>query len=395
MPAFLSHSSKDKHFVTKVADELGPLLAEIDERTFDYVLNAQAIRGALKRSDLVVFFLSQHSVASAFVREEQRQTQEAIARGGVRKVAIFSLDGTTHQYLPEWLREINIVQQVSSAKACARRIQAMLIEIDLGTQPELLYLGRDEDEKTVRHALAKPSALSPIALHIVGFHGIGRRTFIQNTLRKLYPRFYSVFISHTASQHQGISEFYRAVHGLHVVSSNQDRIDDFITFDGRPRAEQISETAAIVRAMAEAGEFLLIFDDGNGVYDDTGHLQEHWVELLSALESLRRPALGFVQTRMQPYRYRGEGPKRLHHRLEALSLDASREIISFSLKQNDVEFDEPGLQSLAQLAGGHPYNIRFAIGLATAYGVEPFLKEPSHFISWRDRRGEDFLVARI
>lgn len=36
MRAFLSHSSKDKDFVRQVAEILGPLLVEYDERTFDY-----------------------------------------------------------------------------------------------------------------------------------------------------------------------------------------------------------------------------------------------------------------------------------------------------------------------------------------------------------------------
>ena len=45
--AFLSHSSKDKHFVREVAKGLGNVQTEYDEYTFEYVLNAAAIRRGL------------------------------------------------------------------------------------------------------------------------------------------------------------------------------------------------------------------------------------------------------------------------------------------------------------------------------------------------------------
>lgn len=49
MTAFISHSSKDKPFVRQVVDQLGSMQIEFDEVTFDYCLNVQAIRQALKR----------------------------------------------------------------------------------------------------------------------------------------------------------------------------------------------------------------------------------------------------------------------------------------------------------------------------------------------------------
>jgi hypothetical protein len=62
MKAFLSHSSKDKYFVREVAKGLGNVQFEYDEYTFEYVLNAEAIRRALARSELFVLFLSENSI---------------------------------------------------------------------------------------------------------------------------------------------------------------------------------------------------------------------------------------------------------------------------------------------------------------------------------------------
>lgn len=56
MKAFLSYSSKDAYFVREVTKLLGAIQCEFDEKTFDFTLNAQAIRTALVRSDIYVFF---------------------------------------------------------------------------------------------------------------------------------------------------------------------------------------------------------------------------------------------------------------------------------------------------------------------------------------------------
>jgi hypothetical protein len=133
--AFLSHSSKDKYFVRQVAASLGVPQVEYDEHTFEFSLNVEAIRRALKRSDLFVLFLSANSVTSSFVADEQRAALEARGRGIIKKVLVFAIDNTSYKALPEWLREINVVQQLSSPKACARRIQSSLIALDAEGTP--------------------------------------------------------------------------------------------------------------------------------------------------------------------------------------------------------------------------------------------------------------------
>jgi len=137
MKAFLSHSSKDKAFVGQVARQLGILQCEYDEYTFEYTLNSLAIRNALKRCQLFVLFLSANSVRSSFVDDELKVALEGHAKGLLKQILIFSIDLTSYKALPEWLRNINVVQHMSNGKACARKIQAALISLDTETaRPE-------------------------------------------------------------------------------------------------------------------------------------------------------------------------------------------------------------------------------------------------------------------
>jgi hypothetical protein len=279
--AFLSHSSKDKYFVGQVAAALGPLQIEYDEKTFDLTLNVQAIRRALSRADLFVLFLSTNSIASPFVAEEERTALEARGRGILKKVLIFAIDSTSYRALPDWLREINIVQHLSSAKACARRIQATLIELDAEQSRELdLYIGREEDEKQLRRALSSPPDATPLIIHAVGHLGIGRRTFLRKSLSSLYPRLFSAFVEIPFGQYQGIEEFFRSLHDLYVVTALSERIVAFDAFAKESYSNQLSRLAELISALVDNEEFIIIVDDG-GVYDDQGDYQSFIKDLIA------------------------------------------------------------------------------------------------------------------
>ena len=130
MKAFLSHSSKDKAFVRQVAATLGEGQCEYDEKSFEYILNVHAIHRALARTDIFVFFLSAHSISSSFVDEEQRVALEKRGAGVIKRILIFTLDDTSYRNLPDWLKEVNVVQRLSSPKVCARKIQSALVGLE-------------------------------------------------------------------------------------------------------------------------------------------------------------------------------------------------------------------------------------------------------------------------
>lgn len=390
MTAFISHSSKDKAFVRQVVEALGPLQVEFDEATFDYTLNVKAIRQALKRASLVAFFLSENSVSSSFVAEEQRQTLEALGRGEIKRILIFAIDATSYKELPDWLREINVVQKVSSAKACARRIQSTLVEIDAGSPLDQLYLGRDEEEAQLRRAVAVPRNASPIALHISGFYGVGRRTYLRKSLGRVLPRYYESFPEVTSSQYQGVEDLYREIYKLQVVSSVQDTIRDYDEFSKMDLPQQASLVAQYIRELIDDGSFLLVTDEF-GVFDEEGEYQDYWIAIINQLNDVGRPAIGFAQTRTQPYRIRSHYPRAFHIQLGGLSAKDSKELIALSLHEADVDFTNAQLAQLTELVDGHPFNLRFVVGYAKHYGLENFLRDPRDFVEWKHRRGEEFL----
>jgi len=340
--AFLCHSSKDKAFVHSVAKLLGISRCEYDEYSFEFTLNTHALRRALQRCNLFVFFLSKDSIRSDFVAEELRAALEARASGLIRKVLIFSLDLTSHKVLPEWMREINVAYHISNAKSVSRKIEASLIAIEAESHARSsVNIPRDDDEKDLRRALSVSPANAPIAIHAVGHYGIGRRTFLHKVLTALFPRTVTAFIEIPLYRYEGAEEFYRRLYEQHVVGSLEDAVRDFEQFGAMNLGEQAEKLANLLDELHQLGDFVII-DDQGGAYDEEGDYKPIFLELIKKLVGSSRPEIGFVQTRMMPQEYRAASPHSYHRFINRFSDEQIRELLSFTLKEPDLKLvDRP------------------------------------------------------
>jgi len=389
--AFLSHSSKDKAFVNSVAELLGMARCEYDEYTFEFTLNTQAIRRALQRCNLFVFFLSKDSIRSDFVAEELRAALEARASGLIRKVLIFSLDLTSHKLLPDWMREINVAYHISNEKSVSRKIEASLIAIEAESHARSpVYIPRDEDEKDLRRALSVAPGKAPIAIHAVGHYGIGRRTFLKKALSALYPRAVTAFIEIPLYRYEGAEEFYRRLYEQHVVGSLEEAVRDFEQFGAMDLEKQAEKLANLLDELQHLGDFIIV-DDQGGACDEEGNYKPIFLELIKKLVGSSIPEIAFVQTRMMPPVYRDASPHSYHRFINRFNDEQIRELLSFTLRDAGVDFSDAHLDSITQLLDGHPFNVKFAVRAIQSYGIDLFIADPRDLIEWKIKRAEDFL----
>lgn len=386
----MSHSSKDKHFVKTVAEAIGLARCEYDEYTFDYVLNAQAIRRAFLRCDLFILFLSANSIQSNFVAEETRTALDFRAQGQLKKVLVISLDQTSFKALPEWMQAINVVTRLSTPQTCARKIDAELFALEAEADKTVdIYIPREDDEAALRRALSKPPGVAPVAVHVVGHAGIGRRTFIRKSLSALFPRL-QAFVPIALNRYEGANEFYRRLHDHFVASSVNDKIHDFERFAQSSEEQQVEILSDLFAEILRYEECVVV-EDAGGVYDEDGSYQRFISETLKTLKGASRPVITFSQTRMMPLRLREQAKESYFTFLTALNDDKIREMLSFSFRDSGIDFSQSQINELCSLVDGYPVNVKLAVKAVESYGLAAFLAEPSVLLEWKRRRSEDFL----
>ena len=389
--AFLSHSSNDKTLVEAVAEELGSLRCELDAYTFEFILNTKAIRNSLRRASLFVLFLSQNSIQSDFVAEEVRSALENRAAGRLRGVLIIAIDSASYRDLPDWLREINVAQHLKTAKQIARRIDARLTAITLDEgKPKDIYLHRNEQEQELRALLARSRQSTPVALHLVGHHGSGRRTFVRRNLDSLAPRYYEFPLEVVLTEYDGVIELYRKLYQL-VEADNplvaSERYTEFNRLDDEQKTHLIAKQ---IRNLADSGCILLFVDEG-GVYQGSGDYREHFPLIIRLLEPYGRPIVFFLQTRMMREIYKQKYPKSAHIRIPSMSDDMTRELMALILNELKVDFRDDELSQICMFAGGHPFNIHFIAAYVASEGLDIALSDPTEILEQNYERGLDFL----
>ena len=391
MKAFLSHSSKDKSFVEKVAQYLGSALCEYDQYTFEYKLTSQAIRDAFARCNVFVLFLSENSIQSNFVSEEMRTALDFRGLGTIKKTIIIALDNTSYQALPEWMRDINVASKLISPLTVGRKIETALLAAEAEQQSNVeIYVPREAEEQALRRALSKPPGEAPISIHAVGHLGIGRRTFIRKTLSAVYPRQIQTFIHISLGKFEGVNEFYRRLYEHYRVTSINEKIANFDLFQKSDEEKQVASLLDLFTEIAGGEECILVEDEG-GVYTDDGEYQAFLASVIEGVRGASRPLIAFAQTRMMPLRFRGELKHTYHTFLNPLDDTKISELVSFNLKDAGLDFSSNDLKDICSLLDGNPINVKLAMNAIRTYGLQSFLADPSLLIEWKRRRAEDFL----
>jgi tetratricopeptide (TPR) repeat protein len=389
--AFISHSSKDKYIATQIASELGPIRCEVDQYSFDFILNAAAIRQALARSSLFVLLLSENSINSSFVQEEIRTALESRASGTIKQVVIFAIDQTSYKSLPAWLQEINVAQHLQKAKQIARRIDSYLTDQSLEEgKVEDFYLGREEQEKEIRKCLAQPKGRVPTALHIVGNVGVGRKTFLRKSLGSIAPRSYAYVLPITLDEYDGIIELHRKLYECTEVANPLVAGEHFIEFVKKTDGEKAAKVASQIIEIADEGGLLMLIDEG-GAYQDNGDYKEHLPAVLNLISNAGRPVVFFIQTRMMRELYKASYPKSAHIRIPSLSDSSVYELMCLLLNELEVEYTKEQAEQACAFADGHPFNVHFIAAYIAGEGIDVALSDPREILEVKYQKGHDFI----
>ena len=393
MKAFLSHSSKNKPIVQKVAEILGAQVVEMDSNTFDHgLINVAAIQDALKKSSVFVLFLTQDAIESGYVKYEALMAAELQARGVIERFLVLCLDEDAFKGASEYWNSFNFVRKATSINAIARMIQSILLEQRLkDSSKSRPFIGRTEDLTRVKDSIVDPKAPNTSSLFISGNAGIGRRAFARQLFGEIYRHVNPLFPEIDIDSIDGYDEIYRklltAFRPIELLSAYRARIAAFAMADDSEKARLIAQLFELAKENREA----VVLRDTGGLLHDEGNIQSALSNVLRKVSDSMHPLAIMIAERMVPKPFRDAQPRTVFCSLNALPDNEVRQLCAMLLKQRGIAYTDDDLDELVKLADGHPLNVYFIAEAVREHTLPVFLADTSYFTQWKHRRASQFL----
>ncbi|MBN3950106.1 MAG: TIR domain-containing protein [Nostoc sp. NMS7] len=383
--AFLSHSSKDKEFVTAVANELGRQHCIVDKQVFETGTEfKQSIQDGLDSSSVFVLFASKNSLLSDWVNFEVEEAwYKKLERNLQKSLVSIITDSIDIEQLPIWLKRAKI-QRGNVAKSVAREIRTHLDQ--LREERKNPFVGRTGDIQTLQEALTPADVeFPPHVFFVTGLPGIGRRSLIQQVvedslgLKPLKSPF-------RLGEGFSIQDICSSVANLNEPYTTDLRFQQIMReIQALSKEEALDRTLVNLRRMTNNGELPIFLDEG-GLFDSDGNLSEPIQSIIQKLSlndeayiafvSNRRPLNGnqsIVRIRLNPLKT--EDQKLLIRTLDRKYLRVS------STRQKSLKSNE--ISELAAYTAGYPPSAYAAMEQVEEYGIDIVLADKNRFVELR------------
>lgn len=368
---------------------------ELDATTFDAgLVNSEAIRVALARSDLFCIFLSKASIKSSYVDSETMLGVEFLARGSISRFLAICLDDDAFASASENVKFFNIVRKSMSPESAARLVQGQLISASSKNQSFLHpFLGREEELRRLVDQVSDHRRPSIKSLYISGNADTGRRSLTTKFYENHFPHVGRIFPEISISEYDGAQEVYRNVlTALRPTMSAVELRSRMSGFGMASTDEQMRMIAQLLNSLLPSNEAAFLVDEG-GILTDAGSFNPELTKLVEGLDAHPHPPVIFISPRMIPQRYRSSCADIAFLSIKALGWDAALRLTSSLLKRRLVEFDTQGLEELVKLSEGHPFNVYKIVDEVVERGIKAFLANPTEFIDWKHRQTSEYLSS--
>lgn len=360
--AFLSHSSKQKGFVSILARMLDETEIEYDMMTFDAGgKNLDEIYKALDRSGVFVFFISKESLESIWVKRELMRAEELLDKQKLKRFLPIIIDkdiNYSDPRIPDWIRDYNL-KYVSKPSYCCRLIRTSIITATWDLSPlikkrDLMFVGRNDQIRQFEERYYDHNLPKMVCCIVSGLHSIGRRKFLQHveTKTNIISENYSHHVVSLNVRHS-IEDLLSALFGLGFTQLPPERMKNLTTM---PLEEKVTLTASLIHELAECKDVLLI-EDNNCIVDKRGRLAEWFKDLLKSIKNIKRLALCIVSSSRVFYKDISDIPETFSMDIPELEQFERSALFDQLLKIENIELAEEDHGVISALFTGFPMQV--------------------------------------
>ena len=397
---FLSHSSKDKDYVSEIAEYFGRDRCVYDSMCFETGMKCidEIFRG-FDNSCIFVVFLSDSALESDWVKFELSVAEERLLYNKQKLSQIFPIiidpsinhkDPRIPRFLKEGFGAYNLRVITSSIVAC-RKIKTQQIKylIDnnllLPNERECFY-GRDDEISSFKKVFDTGHEISCIVAS--GLTGIGRKSYLMQCLKKS----------------ELIEEYYMPpIISLDRMSSIEDMLVKFseIGFGNYSleAAASLSDLNAktqalieILRSVQDYQERIIIYDNGC-LIDHKGNIVDWFGDVLKDI----RPEVTVIiaaSHRVNSFTLQ-KNPSVFAKQLSTLSYSEWLGLMRVYGKSRNIDIPSDDRVYFRDIITGYPPQVRYCVDLMKETSIEEVKNNPHRIIDYFSPKVTTILEAII
>ncbi len=271
---FLSHSSSDKEWYVDIVYRrliraLGTDSVVIDNAAFQEGRKTiEEIYYQLERTDLFVIFLSNKALNSPWVQSELIKVENLVEEKKLNQICPIIIDEHVKyddDRIPLWMKKAYNIQRICSQVKAANIIRQRMIEISYEKHPKLkernlLFVGRNEFLQKFEERIDDFEREMPIAIIASGLEGIGRKTFLRQSLYKsnivkdTYP-----FSTIVLQSDESIEDCILKLYDLGLVTGLDVSIEKIVMMDMDAKIDLFVQ---LIIELQKNKEIIFIVDNG-------------------------------------------------------------------------------------------------------------------------------------
>lgn len=388
---FLSHSSKNKDYVRPIFEYFGGDRCVFDEMTFETGMQTLGeIFKGIDDADIFVFFISNDSLESEWVKKEIYTAQEQLNNDSKKLSQIFPIiidDSITYAdaRIPDFLKNgfgAYNLRHIQNYKVACKKIEEQLTRIRMEKEIEFannltFFYGRDLEKKEFKEKLDERDENGKLrhikCMVISGIDGIGRKAFARAALKdsQIMERYYFP-MSIVLSQNDNIDDFIMKLsNDLGLGNYHNEDISKLGDMDCKiDILVDLLNTAQKYREQIFVEDDMCIIKSSEMVY---------WFE--KALEKIGRKVTIIIITRITLNSFRYRRNKNIFHiSLQNLEPSDTFGFLRGYSKICGIPFEEEDIDFFTEILTGYPLQIQYCVELARDNHSIQYVKDHSNLV---------------
>lgn len=382
---FLSHSSKDKSYVSYIAERLGKDKCVYDTMCFEAGMkNLDEIFREMGKTSIFVVFISENSLESCWVKKELAIADERLNHDPQKLLQIFpiiidpTISHNDHR-IPDFLKvgfgAYNL-KVITSNIVAYRKIKTLqrkhILENDLVLQKiDNCFYGRDEEISNFKKAFDSGEGIK--VLIASGIMGIGRKSYLLQCLKQseLIEKYYTPPVI-SLNAFAAIEDVIVKLSEIGFGGYSLENVTALSDMDSK-----IDTLTSILKIIQDYKEQVVIYDEGC-LINRQGELI-YWFE--KAIAGIRNEATIIIASKymINVYCLR-KNPSVFAQSLSALSYLEWAGLMRVYAQNNNMELTLDDREYFKNILTGYPPQIIYCVDMMKNTSIEEVKKNPRQII---------------